>query len=280
MDAELSVTGGDVLLRALDAGVLSVTMNRPDRLNALTPPLMRALTAALADAAADPDIHVVLLRGAGRGFCSGGDMRDGRRDPAAGDRYKTDPGYNKPDQRYDRVRGYVQASLLLHRMAKPTVAVVRGAAIGAGFSMVAACDFRIVSDTAVFSTTFVRAGFSGDYGGSYLLTRLLGPAKARELYMLNPRITAEEALRLGLVTELVPDAELDARAEAFARRLADGPRAALRAMKQNLVLAETATFEEVLDLETANMIRTTDSEDAREAGRAMLEKRPAAFKGF
>jgi len=277
-DAPAATQG--VLLRSLDRGVLSLTMNRPDRLNALTIPLMRELDENLRDAEVDPDVYVVVLRGAGRGFCAGGDVKEGRKDDRAGDRPKTDPGYGRAEQRFDRLRRLADSPVRLHRMLKPTIAAVRGPATGAGFNLALACDFRVVSQTAVFMTAFLRGGFSGDFGGSYFLTRLLGTAKARELFMLNPRMEAQEAQRLGLVTELVEDDQLEARTEALARRLADGPRVALRYMKKNLNHAEQATLEEVSDLEIINQVRTSETEDQKEAIRAMLERREPVFRGY
>ncbi len=269
-----------VLLRTLDGGILTLTLNRPERLNALTIPLMRELEEALREAEIDPDARVVILRGAGKGFCSGGDVKDGRKDDRAGDRPKTDPGYSRAEQRYDRLRRAAESPVLLRRMLKPTIAVVRGAATGAGFSLALACDFRIVSDTAFFMTAFARGGFSGDFGGSYFLTRLVGSAKARELLMLNPRVDATAAHRLGLVTDLVPDAELDTAAEAFARKLASGPTVAYRYMKENINAAEERGLAEVTDLEVKNMVRSSETDDQREAVQAMIDKREPLYRGY
>ena len=269
-----------VLLRTLEDGVLTLTLNRPDRLNALTIPLMRGLAESLSEAETDPDVHVVVLRSAGKGFCAGGDIKEGRKDDRAGDRPKTDPGYNRPEQRFDRLRKLAESPILLRRMLKPTIAAVRGAATGAGFNLALACDFRVVSRSAFFMTAFSKGGFSGDFGGSYFLTRLLGPAKARELFLLNPRIDAEEAHRLGLVTCLVDDEQLEADTQALARQLASGPRVAMRYMKQNLNAAENDRLEDVTDLEIVNMVRTGDTDDQKEAIRAMVEKREPQYRGY
>jgi 2-(1,2-epoxy-1,2-dihydrophenyl)acetyl-CoA isomerase len=268
------------LLKTLEEGVLTITMNRPERLNALTIPLMRHLGEALRKAEIDPDVRVVVLRGAGKGFCSGGDVKEGRKDDLAGDRPKTDPGYKQAEQRYDRLRRAADSPILLRRMLKPTIAMVRGAATGAGFNLAAACDFRIASETAFFMTAFARGGFSGDFGGSYFLTRLVGTAKARELFLLNPRIEAEQAERLGLLTRLVPDAELEQQTMAFAKSLASGPRVAFRYMKENLNAAENDTLENIMDLEIKNMVRSSQTEDQQEAVRAMVEKREPCYKGY
>jgi 2-(1,2-epoxy-1,2-dihydrophenyl)acetyl-CoA isomerase len=261
-------------------GVRTLTLNRPGRLNALTVPLMRELAAALARAAADPDIRVVVLAGAGKAFCAGGDTRDGRRDAAAGDRPKTDPAWKLAEQRYERLRPVVEASVLLHEMPKPTVAVMRGAAIGAGLSLALACDFRVASDSTIVRTGFASIGYSGDYGGSYFLSKVVGPAKARELYLLNEKLEASQANQIGMFTRLCPDDQLDSIASDFVRRLADGPPVAYRYMKQNLNAAERMSATELLDLETRNMVRTSETQDAAEAARAMLDKRAAVFKGY
>jgi len=269
-----------VLLENLTAGVLTLTLNRPERLNALTIPLMRQLAVSVAAAETNPDVRVVVLTGAGRGFCAGGDVRDGRRDDSAGDRPKTDPAWARPEQRYDRVRACAQASVILNRMSKPTIASLRGAVIGAGFSLAAACDFRIASETVLFRTAFAAIGYSGDYGGSCFLPRIVGHAKALELYLLNEKLDAQAADRLGLLTRLVADDSLESETLGFANRLAEGPPVAFRYIKQNLNASHGLTPEDMVDLETQHMMRTTDTEDAREAARAMGEKRTPVFKGY
>jgi len=261
-------------------GVRTLTLNRPDRLNALTVPLMRELVTALERAAVDPAVRVVVLTGSGRAFCAGGDTRDGRRDDAAGDRPKTDPAWKLAEQRFDRLRAVMQAPVLLHEMPKPTVAVMRGAAIGAGLALALACDFRIASDSTVVRTGFAAIGYSGDYAGSYFLSKVVGPAKARELYLLNEKLDAAQANQLGIFTRLCADAELDAVAAGFIRRLAEGPPVAYRYMKQNLNAVDRLSAKELVDLETRNMVRTSETEDAREAALAMVEKRVPAFKGY
>lgn len=268
------------LLIELSDGVLTLTLNRPDKLNALTWRLMRLLRESLADAAADPGVRCVVLRGEGRGFCSGGDLRGGTDpdDPIAV-KWSDDPAWSTMDQKATQVLRFADAVNLLDKMPKPTVAMVRGPAAGAGFCLAAACDFRIVSRTAMFTTAFVHSGRSGDFGGSYFLTRLVGAAKARELYMLGEKIDAEEADRLGLVTRLVDDDALDAEGRRFAERLAAGPTLAYRYIKQNLVAAETLTLTQILEMEALHMMRCSSSEDAKEASLAAKERRKPVFKG-
>lgn len=280
----------DVLIQDLNEGVLTLTLNRPDKLNALNPALMRALLDAARDAADDARVRAVLLRGAGRGFCAGGDIgtdRDAKSktEPTEAERLAAEEraakrGPDSHEMRVNWLRTNMEAARLLHQMPKPTIAAVRGAAAGAGFALAAACDFRIVAESAKFTTAFVHVGFSGDYGGSYFLTRLLGAAKARELYLLGDKIDAQEAQRLGLVTRLVSDEQLDEEAMAFARRLAGGPPVAYRYIKRNLNAAESGTLEEVFDLEAQHMTRTAQTEDHKEAAKAFFEKRKPVFKGI
>jgi 2-(1,2-epoxy-1,2-dihydrophenyl)acetyl-CoA isomerase len=183
------------------------------------------------------------------------------------------------EARVDRLRHLSRASVLLHRMGKPTVASLRGPAAGLGFSLALACDFRIGSRTASLLPAFVRIGMPGDYGGTYFLTKLVGPARAKEIYMLGDRIDAETALRLGLLNRLVDDAELESQTESFARRLAAGPPIALRYVKENVEAALDGTLDSTLDMEARNMIRSRLTEDAKEAMAAFLEKREPRFQG-
>ena len=164
-------------------------------------------------------------------------------------------------------------------MPKPTIAMVRGACVGAATALAAACDFRIVSDTAFFSTAFARIGISGELGASYYLSKLVGVAKARELFFFADRVPAAEALRIGLVNKVVADAELSDEVSAFARRLADGPPLAYRFIKANLNAAETRTAEDMVAIEALNQVRVLRSDDAKEAISAFFEKRTPKFTG-
>jgi len=267
----------DVLTRDLQDGVLVLTLNRPERLNALNPPLMRALVEATRAAAEDDQVGAVVVRGAGRGFCAGGDVR-----AMAGVRQGSPEANAPPETLEGRVawlRENVECVRLLHRMPKPTIAMVHGAAAGAGLGIAAACDLRIAAEGAVFLTAFAKVGFSGDYGGSYFLTSLLGPGKARELYFLGDKIDAAEALRIGLVNRVVPEGRLEAETLGLARKLAAGPRVAFRYMKRNLNAAEQGRLEDLLDLEALHHSLTGMTEDHREAARAFVEKREPVFKG-
>jgi len=258
-----------VLLETVKDGVLTLTMNRPDRLNALNPEMLTRLHDALMRAAADREVAVIVLAGAGRAFCAGGDVKA----MAEGGRSET------YDERAQGLRQRMEAARLLHDIPKPTVAMLRGAAAGAGLSLALACDLRVASDTARLTTAFAKVALSGDFGGSYFLTQLVGPAKARELYFTSPILSAAEAQGLGLVTRIVADAELEDATQALALSLARGPRVTLGYMKQNLNLAERAGLAEVMDAEALRHTRCGQTEDHREAAVAFVEKRAPVFKG-
>ena len=271
----------DEILTQLDQGVLTVTLNRPAALNGLTITMTRVLNDRLREAAA-PDVRVVVLTGAGRAFCAGGDMKEfdaiDRTDPQWV-KWKDDPVWNDIDSSAERTRRASEGPLLLHNMPKPTIAMVRGACVGAALALASACDFRIVSDTALFSTAFARIGISGELGASYYVTKLVGVAKARKLFFFADRVLAPEALRIGLVNKVVPDAELEKEVAAFARRLADGPPLAYRFIKANLNAAETQRADEMVAIEALNQVRVLRSEDAKEAIAAFFEKRTPRFTG-
>ena len=272
-----------VLLKELDSGVLRLTMNRPDRLNALTWELMRLLKESLDEASMDPGVRVVVLTGAGTSFCSGGDIRGAEQlDPgdAVSNRWSQDPAWKAYETRVSQILRLSAAAVQLHTMPKPTIAMLRGAAAGAGLCLAAACDFRIAASSAFFTTAFVKAARSGDFGGSYLLPRLVGAAKARELYFLGDRIDAQEALRIGLVGRVVEEPELESETQALALRLAKGPAAAYRYIKRNLNAAETMTLEQVIELEAYNMMRSSHTEDAKELAKAAREGRDPKFLGY
>ena len=259
------------LLEATVDGVAVLTLNRPDRLNAMSGAMLDALLEALPRLADDAEVGAVVLTGAGRGFCAGGDVKA----MAEGSEM---PGVTL-EERAQALRSRMEVSRWLHEMPKPTVALVRGAAAGAGLSLALACDLRVAGDAAKFATAFARVGYSGDFGGSYFLTRLVGTAKARELYYTADLLDAQQALSLGLVNRVVPDARLEEETMTLARRLARGPRVALRYMKRNMNAAETGTLKDMLDLEAWHHTRTGMTEDHREAARAFVDKREPQFKG-
>lgn len=272
-----------VLLSHQTDGILTLTLNRPEQLNALTWELMRLLNEALEEASADPGVRVVVLTGAGRGFCSGGDLRS-REQLDAGDpvsvRWSEEPVWKSVGMRASHVSRLSRSPILLHTMPKPTIAMLRGPVVGAGLCLAAACDFRIASDTASFATAYVRAARPGDFGGSYLLPRIVGPARARELYLLGDRITADEALRIGLVNRVVSDAGLEAETQALAGQLDSGPPVAYRYIKRSLNAAESMTLEQVIEFEAHNMMQCSASEDAKEVLRAARDGREPKYRGY
>jgi 2-(1,2-epoxy-1,2-dihydrophenyl)acetyl-CoA isomerase len=240
------------------------------------------LVRLLVDGALHPRVKVVVLAGAGAAFCTGADVRSmGAPDPddAIAQAYAQTEAWQAHEARVDRLRRLAEASFLLHDMGKPTIAKLRGPAAGLGFSLALACDFRLAADNAFFVSSFAKIGTPGDYGGSYFLTRLVGPSKAKEIYMLSDRVGAAEALALGMVNRVVADPELDAATDAFALRLANGPALAYRAIKENVHAAAHQTLQQVLDLEASNMIRCRLSEDCKEALAAFQQKREPRFEG-
>jgi 2-(1,2-epoxy-1,2-dihydrophenyl)acetyl-CoA isomerase len=258
------------LLETLEDGVLTLTMNRPERLNALTPDMLQGLHDGLIRAAAASDIGVVVLTGAGRAFCAGGDVK------AMAEGSQRQRSY---DERAQGLRRRMEVARLLHDIAKPTIAMLRGPAAGAGLSLALACDLRIAGETARLTTAFAKVALSGDFGGSYFLTRLVGPAKARELYFTSPVLEAREAEALGLVNRVVAEAELEEATRALARSFAQGPGVTLGYMKQNMNLAEHASLGDVMDAEALRHTRCTDTEDHREAAAAFVAKRAPVFQG-
>lgn len=262
----------DDLLASLDAGVLTLTLNRLNARNALSRPMAEALREQLAAAELDPEVRCIVVTGAGKAFCAGGDVKD----MAA----VNDSGITVPiDEKIHRQRvNQRETAGRLFKMPKPTIASLPGAAAGAGLSLALACDLRIMADNAILTTAFARVGLAGDYGGTYFVTRLVGAAKARELYFLSERVTAEDALRLGLVNWVCAPDELATRTREIALRLAQGPSVAFRYMKENLNRAMTGEVDECLDLEATHHVHSSLTDDHREAARAFVEKREPVFR--
>jgi 2-(1,2-epoxy-1,2-dihydrophenyl)acetyl-CoA isomerase len=259
-------------------GVLYLTMNRPDKLNALSENITSGLLENLRRAATDDAVGAVVLTGAGRGFCAGGDigrMRDRNEATAAADSNHS----GSLTQRIAGLRRSEEVSLLLHEIPKVTIAAVNGPAAGAGLSICLACDIRIASDQARLGTAFARVGFSGDFGGTYFLTNLVGTAKARELYFTGEMLTAEQALQLRMVNRVVAAAALKDEVHNFARRIASGPRVAYSYMKANLNAALHSEARVMLDREALGQSLTGLTEDHKEAVKAFLEKREPKFNG-
>ena len=257
----------NVLLET-QGGVAVVTLNRPDRLNAMSHELMMELVEELSAVASDHEVHCVVLTGAGRAFCAGGDIQ-GMVGRAA---LTYEEGVEEQNH-------YHRAASLLHDMRKPTIAMVNGHAVGAGLSLALACDLRLAGESAKFGTAFMRVGFAGDFGGTWLLSSIVGTAKARELYFTAEIVGAEEALRMGLANRVYPDAELRGQTLELAARLASGPSIAYGYMKENLNRSQHERLDDILLAEARAHRRTGQTEDHREAARAFLEKRPPRFVG-
>lgn len=263
--------GQPILLLDVADRVATITLNRPDRRNALDGALIAALDGAVKQVAEDPEVKVVVLTGAAPagghgGFCSGGDV-------------KRDPGHDAgmelgvpPDALTgDLARHDTHASMLLHLMPKPTIAMVGGPAVGAGCSLAAACDLRFASDDAVFASSFSSNGLSGDYGGSFLWTRIAGTALARRLYLLNEKLSAQEALALGMVTAVLPAAELRDHVMEVAHRLVRTPASLLALVKQNLNQAED-------DLDRRRFLFASEAENMAQSSRDIYERTTKAAK--
>lgn len=267
-------TGTQDLLATLDAGVLTLALNRPEARNAMTGEMTGALAEQLAWAEFAPAVKCVVLTGAGKGFCAGGDVKGmaSRGDGTVGD--------NTIDGAIHRQRVNQRATAgKLFKMPKPTIAALPGAAAGAGLALALACDLRIMASTAIMTTAFARVGFSGDYGGTYFLTQLVGSAKARELYFLSDRVSADEALRLGLTNWVCEPEDLVARTREIAHRLAMGPTVAYRYMKENLNRAMAGDVDDCLDLEATHHVHCGQTEDHRAATQAFVDKREPVFNG-
>ena len=266
-------TGTEDLLARVDDGVAVVTMNRPERRNALSGAMLDAMARVLADLEIDSSVGCVVLTGAGGGFCAGGDVK-GMAEASA------DGGRLSFDERIHRQRLQQRAtSGKLWSMPKPTMAWMPGPAAGAGLSLALACDLRYMAQSAVVTTAFAKVGFAGDYGGIWFLSRLIGSAKARELYFLSDRVDSAEAQRLGIVNGVFPDDELEGGVMSRARRIAEGPRVAYRYMKENFNRSMNGDLFECMDMEAAHHNRTGQTEDHREAALAFTEKRPPVFHG-
>jgi len=266
MTGQVGVDGDRPVQLRVEGRVATVTLNRPDRLNAMNTELVDALLETLREVAGRSDIRSVVLTGAGRGFCAGGDVNAlaGGSGPAT-------------DSFEARAREIMEIDELLHGMPKAVVAAVNGPCAGAGLSMAAACDLRYAAESAVFATAFLRVGVTGDHGGIWSVTRAVGPAKARELFLLGERFDAHEAERFGLVHGVVPDRQLAAHVASVAQKLAKASPAAMRGMKANLNDAEVLPFAEYLDRETQRFLAVSGSPDAVEAARAFVEKRDPVF---
>lgn len=239
------IDAGDLVISELVDGVQWLTLNRPDRLNAVVPELYEALGEQVAHAATDPAVRCVVLTGAGKGFCAGRDLKSGSAMDAVS------PGAWM-ERRIDYLRRNAEIPRLLHDMPKPTIAMINGAAAGAGLSLAAACDFRIAGASAVLTSAFVKVGLPGDMGGIWFWSKILGTAKARQLYLKSDRFDAQSALEFGLVDDVVPDEGLQDSVAKLAAKFSSGSARAYRYAKSALNAAENSSLEAILDLEASS----------------------------
>jgi 2-(1,2-epoxy-1,2-dihydrophenyl)acetyl-CoA isomerase len=228
---------------------------------------------ALKEWAESPDVGAVIVTGAGRGFCAGGDVSAMDRGTEMGAKGAT------LEQKVDSLRERQTWPWLLYTIPKVTIAVVNGPAAGAGLGLAMSCDLRIASDQARFGTAYARVGYGGDYGTTWQLTRLIGQAKAKELFFLPDMITAAEAQQLNLVNRVFPHEKLWDEAMAIAERIASGPLMSYRYMKANINASTTVDFRTMLDREAETHVRCGETEDHKEGVRAFMEKRQPSFRG-
>ncbi|MEM7404945.1 MAG: enoyl-CoA hydratase-related protein [Pseudomonadota bacterium] len=267
-------TGSEFLAAEVNDGVGVITMNRPERKNALTGDMLDGMAAALADFETAGDVRCVVLTGAGGAFCAGGDVKGfAEGGGAGGGEGSWDEGVHKQRLSHRATSG------ALYNMPKPTLAAIGGAAAGAGLSLALACDLRIAVDGAVMTTAFARVGLAGDYGGTWFMTQLLGPAKAKELYFLPERMDMASAMTLGIVNRVLAADEYESGWRDVAARLADGPPIAYRYMKENINRATTCDLGTILDLESTHHRHTGTTDDHLEASKAFVEKREPVFSG-
>ncbi len=257
------------VLEAKQGSIVTLTMNRPERLNALDSELPTALNEALKRLANDSSVHVVVLTGAGRAFCAGGDLGVIGKGRERGDTTELEP----------ILRSGMQTVLNMRGMPQPVIAAVNGPAAGAGMNLALAADIRIAVESAVFGQNFAKVGLFPDYGGTYFLPELLGPSTAAEMFYTGEMIDAKTALHLGLVNHICAADRFEAEVQSLAKKIADGPQVAIRGVKHTLFSRNKAALVEALEREVEYQMKCFHSEDCREGIRAFMEKRPPRFAG-
>jgi 2-(1,2-epoxy-1,2-dihydrophenyl)acetyl-CoA isomerase len=266
----------DVLSEKLPSGVMIVTLSRPDALNTLGGTLLADFGAAMHEAGRDPAVRAVLVTGAGRAFCAGAELSPARAEARQNGTVPAPLAFSRRVSSMQDLHANLAGAA--YHCDKPTVALVNGPAAGAGFGMSLACDFRIASEQALFVSAFARIGLSGDNGITWGLARLVGRSVALEILMLTPRITAAQALELGLVRSVVPPEELLSAGVEFGERLAAGPTQAFAIMKRNLELAYLATYQQSLDQEAFSIAVNGVVGENADAIQAFLDKREPDFR--
>ena len=258
----------EVILTTVSERVATLTFNRPDKLNALSMDLFAGWIDVLKRWSNDPEIGCIVVTGAGRAFCAGGDVSTMAQDDN-----------ETLEQKIDRLRQMQELSWLLFNMPRVTIAAVNGFAMGAGLGVCLSCDLRIASDKARFGTAYAKVGYGGDFGTTWLLARYAGGPKAKELFFLGDIIDAGEAQRLGLVNRVVPGDTLEAEVHGTASRIAHGPLTSYRYMKANVNLTPSVDFKTMLDREAETHMRCSMTQDHKEGVRAFMEKREPKFTG-
>jgi len=268
-NAPQTAPGGPVVLETRHENIVHLMLNRPEKLNALSGELSTALHEALQRIADDDSVRVVVLSGAGRAFCSGGDLG------AIGKGRER----NQTEELGPILRSGMQAVLKMRLMPQPVIAAVNGPAAGAGMNIALAADIRIATEFATFGQTFSRVGLYPDYGGTYFLPQLVGPAVAAELFYTGEMIDAQAALRLGIVSRVVPVAQLETEVMSLARKIAQGPPLAIRAVKKAIFGSDERELIKTLEHEAQQQMKCFHSEDCSEGIRAFFEKRHPKFQG-
>lgn len=250
-------------------GIATITLNRPDKLNAFIGHMRRDLAEVLEHAGSDRSTRVVIITGAGRAFCAGGDIA-----------FMAELMQRRDAEEFSRILGAGKRVILaIRQMTKPVIASINGPASGAGCNLALACDLRIAANNATFSQSFAKVGLHPDWGGTYFLPRLVTPNKACEMFFLGDTIDAAEAARLGIVNQVVAPEELESATMELAQRLRAAPPIALAAAKHAVYVSQAADLEEMLRYETEAQLRCFESDDAHEGVHAFLEKREPKFTG-